>query len=275
MTEKVTYLRSLPSVRDSCHRVFSLAKQNELPNFLVVESKIPALAEYVLGIIRQSYPTPNEAKVPFHSRWRHFESGNPQRVANLLSSWNCDKLEKARRLLDLALVSVLLDAGAGPTWKYQEPGTLEYYTRSEGLGIASFHMFVSGEFSADSKEEPHRVDATALTALADDAIAKAFQVSDTNPMVGCAGRTNLLKRLGTSLSNYPEFFLGADGSIRPGNLVDYLKKHQHENGEVSITRLWNVILYGLQDIWPTSRTQIDGHNMGDVWELAWVNLRVH
>jgi hypothetical protein len=57
-------------------------------------------------------------------------------------------------------------------------------------------------------------------------------------------------------------------------MVDYLKKHQTASGEVSITDLWKAVLYGLQDIWPESRTRIDGQNMGDVWELAYVNMGV-
>lgn len=77
--------------------------------------------------------------------------------------------------------------------------------------------------------------------------------------------------MGKSITNYPEFFSGADGSIRPGNVVDYLKKHQNASGEVSITDLWKVVLYGLQDIWPESRTRIGGQNMGDVWELSYVD----
>ncbi|POM65874.1 hypothetical protein PHPALM_18347 [Phytophthora palmivora] len=256
MSDQVTYLRSLPSIREGCHRVLALGQEDKLPHFSVVEAKIPALADYVINVIRQSYPSPNEANVPFHSRWRHFEAGNPLRVDKMTSSWTCDKLEKARRLLDLALVSVLLDAGAGPNWKYKEPETEDFYSRSEGLGIASFHMFLDGTFSNDSKD-PHRVDARALSNLADDAIAKAFQVCEENPL-----------RLGKSIANYPEFFTGVDGSIRPGNMVDYLTKHQNASGEVSITELWKVVLYGLQDIWPASRTQIDGQNMGDVWELS-------
>ncbi|ETI48857.1 hypothetical protein F442_07236 [Phytophthora nicotianae P10297] len=268
--DQVAYLRSLPSIRDGCHRVLALGKQDKLPHFSVVESKVPALADYIINVIRQSYPTPNEANVPFHSRWRHFETGNPQRVEKMTATWSCDKLEKARRLLDLALVSVLLDAGAGPTWKYKEPGTEDFYSRSEGLGIASFHMFLAGNFSSDPENDPHRVDAAALANLADEAISKAFQVTEENPLVGCAGRTDLLKGLGKSIANYPEFFKGADGSIRPGNMVDYLTKHQNSSGEVSITDLWKVVLYGLQDIWPASRTQIDGQNMGDVWELSYL-----
>uniref|UniRef100_M4BXD1 Uracil catabolism protein 4 n=1 Tax=Hyaloperonospora arabidopsidis (strain Emoy2) TaxID=559515 RepID=M4BXD1_HYAAE len=268
--DQVEYLRSLPSVRDSCHRVFRLAEADKLPHFSVVESKISALADYVINVIRQSYPSPNEVHVPFHSRWRHFETGDPHRVEKMTSSWHCDQLEKARRLVDLAIVSVLLDAGAGPSWRYQEPETDDVYRRSEGLGVASLHMFQAGSFSADPINEPHRVDARALAHLPDDAITTAFQVTETNSLLGCVGRTDLLKRLGTSIANYPEFFKGTDGSVRPGNMVDYLKERQTASGEVSITDLWKVVVYGLQDIWPESRTRIDGQNMGDVWELPYL-----
>src|SRR6516225_5093488 len=52
--------------------------------------------------------------------------------------------EIARRRMDLAVVSVLLEAGAGPDWLFREPGTGVIYGRSEGLGVASLHMFASG-----------------------------------------------------------------------------------------------------------------------------------
>lgn len=53
-----------------------------------------------------------------------------------------------------------------------------------------------------------------------------------------------------------------------GNMVDYLVKHKNADGEISITELWKVVIYGLQDIWPEGRTRIGGSNMGDVWELS-------
>lgn len=51
-------------------------------------------------------------------------------------------------------------------------------------------------------------------------------------------------------------------------MVDYLAKHKNASDEISITELWKVVVYGLQDIWPASRTRIGGLNMGDVWELS-------
>jgi hypothetical protein len=93
----------------------------------------------------------------------------------MTASWTCDEKEKTRRLVDLALVSVLLDAGAGPTWPFTDPQDGLEYSRSEGLGVASFHMFCSGCFSSDPLH-PFQVDAKALLSLPADSVAKAFQV---------------------------------------------------------------------------------------------------
>lgn len=51
--------------------------------------------------------------------------------------------------MDLFFVSVLLDAGAGDTWRFTEPGSGDVYTRSEGIAVASLYMFSNGDFSGD------------------------------------------------------------------------------------------------------------------------------
>lgn len=58
--------------------------------------------------------------------------------------------------MDLFLVSVLLDAGAGNVWKFTTKQNKKY-GRSEGLAVASLDMFEKGMFSSD-KSDPHRVD---------------------------------------------------------------------------------------------------------------------
>ena len=86
----------------------------------------------------------------------------------------------------------LLLAGAGDVWKYKESGTEFEAGRSEGLGVASFHMFDDGAFSSDSASFPHRADSTGLKELANDSVRRWFQVDDaTNPLVGCDGRTQV------------------------------------------------------------------------------------
>jgi len=50
-------------------------------------------------------------------------------------------MELTRRLIDLFFVSVLLDAGAGDYWRYKDPETQQTLERSEGIAVASLHMF--------------------------------------------------------------------------------------------------------------------------------------
>jgi len=72
--------------------------------------------------------------------------------------------EKCKRLIDLFLVSVLLDAGAGNKWTYTEPDG-QIYSRSEGLAVATVHMFDQGLFSGSPATEPHRVDGNVASFL--------------------------------------------------------------------------------------------------------------
>lgn len=57
-------------------------------------------------------------------RWRHFLANGKDRIQPLIDEWRqtTAPIEIARRLIDLFVVSVLLDAGAGPHWKYCEEG---------------------------------------------------------------------------------------------------------------------------------------------------------
>ncbi len=135
-----------------------------------------------LAVTRERFPNP--AAIPFHSRWRHFEVGGRDRWSALAERLKgLPREEIARRRMDLAVVSVLLDAGAGTAWSYREPGTGETYARSEGLGVASLHMFANGAFSRDAKGDPLRVDAERLAALTPMDIAMGFQVKAHNPLL--------------------------------------------------------------------------------------------
>lgn len=64
---RIEYLRSLQSVRDGCHRVLALAREDALPSFKVDFDKVPGAADYVIDVIRQTYAD-DLASVPFHSR---------------------------------------------------------------------------------------------------------------------------------------------------------------------------------------------------------------
>ena len=69
---------------------------------------------------------------------------------------------RARAEFDLAIVSVLLDAGAGPDWHYRDAATGIVSGRSEGLALASLRMFEAGAFSNDPND-PLRADADKLS----------------------------------------------------------------------------------------------------------------
>ncbi|KAJ3125496.1 hypothetical protein HK100_010766 [Physocladia obscura] len=270
-------LRSLSAVRQTTR--LALEHAAHLQHFEVSIDKIDPVVQGVLNLIARDYPSP--AHVPFHSRWRHFEGPRPsqQRIAPLAASWQCSATEKVRRLVDLFVVSVLLDAGAGPDWSFffEDKNGKTKATRSEGLALASLSWFLKGGFSASSTTL-HRVDASILTSpdkISPTTLSAAFQVSDNNPLVGVEGRCTLLNRLGTVLHENPRFFYNKDNDdYRPGNMVDYILAHpsrvnnsSSSSGGVSVPVdvLWEVVMDGLSGVWPATRTSIAGISLGDVW----------
>lgn len=134
----------------------------------------------------------------------------------LLQSWpsNVDAQERTRRLIDLFLVSVLLDAGAGTKWSYKSKESGKIYRRSEGLAVASLEMFKAGMFSSDTTE-PCQADGAGLKTITVETLAKGMQVSPANPMPGLEGRAGLLVQLSKALNNQELF--GVDA--RPGNML--------------------------------------------------------
>ena len=150
------YLRTLASIRERCTQVFEKSKRGELTSFDVDESALPAIVDHVAFTTKRRYPNLDE--IPPHSRLRHFA---PHQIQSLKTRWReqeIDSVEQARRLIDLVIVSVLVDAGAGQQWRYKTKEG-ELVGRSEGLALASFDMFTEGYFSS-SKECPDRVDGT-------------------------------------------------------------------------------------------------------------------
>jgi hypothetical protein len=208
------YLRSIYAVRERCQLVFGKAKGNELKHFEVDVDKLKDVTAAVVETIQRDFGT-NYASIPPHGRWQHFEVGGVQRMKTMLIGWDgTDAVEVTRRYIDLILVSVLLDAGAGNDWKYKTPGTDEYYRRSEGLAVASLDMFKAGLFSSD-KTQPYQVDAKALKALTVEELSRGLQVSEQNPLAGLEGRASLLIRLGDALGSEEVF----GSAHRPGYLI--------------------------------------------------------
>ena len=162
-----------------------------LTHFTVHPERLAACADEVVATIKAAYP---DLDVPFHARWRHFMAGGFDRWEALreTAAFESDAA-MARAAFDLAIVSVLLDAGAGAAWRYEEGRTGEIYTRSEGLAVASFDMFIGGSFS-NRPEDPFRVDGEALATLSAGELAAGFQASADNPLLGLEARAALYDR---------------------------------------------------------------------------------
>src|SRR4051794_41463467 len=149
-------LLSAAAVRERAHEMLAAGLRGELAHFTVDMESLSVAAQVVSELIRVDYP---DLDVPFHARWRHFVLGARDQWAERAAqvTWS-SPAAKARAEFDLAIVSVLLDAGAGASWHYLDAATEQVVSRSEGLAIASLRMFEAGTFSADPAE-PLRADA--------------------------------------------------------------------------------------------------------------------
>ena len=266
-------LRTTNAIRTRAQALLAQARNGGSRHFRVFDPALHEAALLVAEVTRTRYP---DYAIPFHSRWRHFEAGGVDRRALLDERLgDVSPAVRARAQIDLALVSVLLDAGAGPDWKYVEPASGQTFTRSEGLGVASFHAFTAGMFSSDPAN-PLQADAAGLRGLITDRLAQAFQVRDNNPLVGVEGRATLLRRLGEVLADQPATF-GPDGQYcRPGGMFDLLagSAGSATTAEVSAHAILSTLLDGLSGIWPAQNTVAsperpgrasDALPLGDCW----------
>ena len=257
--EAARRLLSAAAVRERANIIYEAGLAGQLQHFTVDLGRLGTAADEVVATIRADYPG---LDIPYHSRWRHFEAGGLDRWGALDEAlpWR-DAASRARGAFDVAIVSVLLDAGAGPAWSYEEGRTGETFTRSEGLAVASLDMFISGVFSA-RPEDPFRADGAALEGVDILELARGFQVSPANPLVGLDGRTALLNRLGQAVQDAPEVFGLADDP-RPGGLFDTLAA-QAQNGRIAAAAILEAILIHLGPVWP-GRLTLGDVELGDTW----------
>ncbi|KOP23803.1 uracil phosphoribosyltransferase [Hapalosiphon sp. MRB220] len=257
-TQVVAYLRSPIAIRERCQEIFTMAVAGESRHFACDLDQLEPVADYVIEVMREEYP---DFQIPFHSRWRFFEVGGVSRLAKLDQKLaQMTPIEKAVAKFDLAIISVLLDAGAGDRWHFYEQETQLSFKRSEGLGVASYQMFCQGLFASD-RHQPLQADAQRLQQLTEQELADGFGVTPENPLLGIAGRSQLLQNLGQVLLASPQMF--GERNPRPGNLVNYLLT-KVKNNQLAAATVLNAVLEGLSDIWP-GRLKIAGSNLGDVW----------
>ena len=260
----VRVLRDPATIRARCRSIADAVGAGHSPHFTIDRAQLAPVAQRVAKLTRSRFP---DLAIPYHSRWRHFEAGGidrKERLDDLLAGRSVDEIARSR--IELTLISVLLDAGAGPQWLYIEyPSVAQRYARSEGLAVASFRAFTQGRFSSDA-DDPCRVDAKALMAIDGAALASMFQAGPGNPLVGIDGRVALLRRLGEALHEQPQLF-GLDG--RPGMMFDALSaKATARAGDDARTLqaadILGLLLDAFSGIWPSGQT-FEGRAVGDVW----------
>jgi hypothetical protein len=274
------WLRSAVAIRARCGLLYDAGLGGKLDWIDVAPERIDAVAAYVEAETRRNYP---DLKIPYHSRWRHFGAIDPRPILGFargvparmgwsraagpsegnaaarsqaappltwraaratLSPPGGEGLEFARTAADLAVVSVLLDAGAGAAWRYHDAATGQTLGRSEGLAVASLRMFEAGGLHA-------------LEALTVAQLAEGFQVRADNPLVGLEARVALLNRLGRAMRERPDVF---GTPARFGNLIDTMMAP-----EVPLPKVLSTLLDALAPIWPSGLV-VGGVNLGDVAE---------
>ncbi|HEV7660829.1 MAG TPA: DUF1688 family protein [Allosphingosinicella sp.] len=236
IADPIRGLLNAAAVRERAHEMLDRAVAGQIEGWTVDLGRLDDVADLVATVTRERYP---DLDIPFHARGRHFVAGAP-----LLPDG--DSAERARAMFDLVILSVLLDAGTGPGWRFADPVSGETFTRSEGLAVASQRMFEAGDLDD-------------LATLETGTLARGFQVSDDNPLVGLDGRTALLRRLGLQVLARPDLFPGG----RPGGLYDVLAARA-QGGRLPAPAILELLLEALGPIW-ADRLEIDGVPLGDCW----------
>jgi hypothetical protein len=252
-------LLTAQAVRDRANMMLNIGLDGRLSHFRIDLDRMDDVADIVLATVAKNYPSLN---IPFHARWRHFSIQGVDRWAGIAGSvkWP-DRAARARAESDLAIVSVLLDAGAGAAWRYHDKASGQAIGRSEGLAIASLDMFARGVFSSNARDEL-RVDADKLAEFTVAALEQGFQVSAENPLVGLEGRADLLRRLGRLMVSRKAIF-GSSDTPRPGGLFDHLLARA-KGDAIAAPSILHEVLMQLGPIWP-SRLTLSGIPLGDCW----------
>ncbi len=273
-TDAASVLRNPATIRQRCGNILRAVADGRSSHFVLDRSRLDYTAGRVEEVTRAAYPT---LQIPYHSRWRHFEVGGVDRKAQMDTLMAGRSVaEQARARIDLTVISVLLDAGAGAQWHYNEAESGQRFARSEGLGVASFRAFMRGDFSAQPSTDPLRVDASVLLALDAAALARMFQAGTHNPLVGLEGRAALLRRLGQAL----QAEAGALGvPARPSVLFDVLTGAATDGAtdgassalprtDITAAQVLHKLLDTFSPIWQTGSV-LHGVPLGDVWPHRW------
>lgn len=255
--ERIAWLLSPEAVRTQARALYEKGLSGALTHFKIDTGRMGACADFVARVTLAAYP---DLRIPPHARWRHFEFEGRDIWQPAIAPFLGDPRERARIECECAILSVLLDAGAGAKWRYRDERRNLSAARSEGLALASLNLYEAGAFSSDPSTSL-RADAKRLCAFSADDIETGFQTSAVNPLEGIEGRARLLRNLGEAVAATPSLF-GADRP-RLGNIADHFVALS-DNGRLPARTILIVLLFALGDIWP-GRLDIAGRNLGDTW----------
>lgn len=237
----VEYLSSLRAVREGCFKVQEAAVKNKLQHFDIDTTKLQDMVQLVLSLIKRDFDEPSQ--IPTHGCWRYFDAGRCSRIQTLISSWaslGTDPIEQTRRVLDLFVITIILDVDPQVTFSYREPTSNRTFKRREAIAIAVLDMFMAGTFSMNT-DQPHQVDcklkynsfgiyiklnlkfcafiADALMRLTLEDLLDGFKTT-SKTLIGLESRLALLKHLVQLLQQRPDYFGGEEGHVpRPGNMI--------------------------------------------------------
>jgi hypothetical protein len=256
ITDPLSYLRSPVAIRERCQQLFDLGVKGELNHFTVTMPRLEGVAAIVKSETLRSYPN---LDVPYHSRWRHFNVGDLDRVhvVNEILAPLSPK-ERCRSKIELAIISVLLDAGAGDVWGFVDNNSGSRHKRSEGLAIASLYSYGDGVFGP----EPFLATGERLRAITPAELGSAFQVTKDNPLLAVEGRCALLNSLGNLIATRPQDFSGSPGRL--GGILEKILSFA-QGRTIKANDVLSIVLTTFSAIWP-GRLSIAGQNLGDVWQ---------
>ncbi|MBT4964349.1 MAG: DUF1688 family protein [Francisellaceae bacterium] len=245
--QEVMSLYDISSIRPRARVLYDYALQDKLSFFQVNENNIEKASNLVLEVTQKNYPN---LKIPYHSRWRHFEvvkNGLYKDVLSIIEQY--DKKEAVKRKVELVILSALLDAGAGNSWQYNYKGTV--YTRSEGLAVATLNAYLQGKLSAVN--DPCGIGGKALVELTESSFCAAFQANENNPLIGVSNRVALMHAIGGELleTNHDSLFIAIFSDV------------DLESDSISIKQLFHDLLMFLVPLLPEA-TKINNIAVGDV-----------
>lgn len=242
------------ALREGAIRILELARQNALPGIRLDESRLEPLAQQTASILRAAAP---EAGFAPHTLWRLAEAGGEDRWGMIAGARAFpDVRMMGRTAFEVAMIAVLMTPPAVAGWRFEDPFTGESLEGAEGMMAATLSAFASGLFSA-VPADPIRADAHALIRVETEELARALQVETEHAAILAAR----LHSLGELTGMRPDLF-ARDEEPRPGGLFDLLFDEGQEDGCLSLTRIFALVMEGLVPLWEGTES-LNGVPLGD------------